>query len=305
MSRAGSTGRPGAVGAGCSLRRRLFVTGGLGWLASRAVRARAGASRPPLVLAVHPYLTQAEILRRFTPLAEFIGGALGAAVAVRVGGSYAEHIAAIGRDEVDIAFLGPLGYVGMLERFGPKPFLARFEVNHQPNLYGVIAVAQHSRVKSVADLRGCRFAFGDPDSTMSYVVPAWFMAQQGVPLGALAGHRFLGSHPSIALGILAGDYDAGALKREVYDQYAPRGLRILAQLPPTPDHLFVTRANFPADRVLALRGSLLTLHEAAQGPAILDQLHPGLTRLIEGSAADYRALGDMMRSLEAATRRAG
>lgn len=274
------------------------------WLAQRTVRAQVHAKRP-LVLAVHPFLTQAEILRRFTPLADFLGGALGAAVAVRIGGSYAEHIAAIGRDEVDVAFLGPVGYVEMLERFGPKPFLARFEVDHQPNLHGVIAVAQHSLVNSIADLRGRRFAFGDPDSTMSYVVPAWLLAQHGVPLDALGSHRFLGSHPSVALGILAGDYDAGALKREVYDEYAPRGLRILAELPPTPDHLFVTRANFPADRVLELRKSLLTMHETPRGAAILEQLHPGLTRLIPGSAADYQELGAMVRSLEAATRRAG
>ena len=266
-----------------------------------AVAANAPAD-PPLVLAVHPYLTAAEIVERFTPLADFIARTLGQPVVVRVGGSYAEHSVAIGRDQVDIAFLGPGPYVNVLDLYGPKPILGRFEVMHQANLFGVIAVTTASPLHSLAELKGRRVAFVDPDSTMGYYVPAWALVQAGTPVQALGAYRFLGLHPNVALAVLAGDYDAGALKREVYDEYAPRGLRILAELPPTPDHVFVTRANFPAQDVVRLRAALQGLHESADGRRILERLHPGLTRLIPGSPGDYQGLREMMRSLAAATR---
>ena len=282
---------------------RAWTAGLLGAMLALAPQLSPAGDQPPrrpLVLAVHPYLAPAEIERRFAPLAAFLGRTLGQAVVVRVGGSYAEHIAATGRDQVDIAFMGPAAYTRMLDQYGSKPLLARFEVDHQPSLFGVIAVPQASPLQSLADLRGRRFAFGDPDSTMSYYVPAWLIARNGVPLAALGGQSFLGSHPNVALAVLAGDYDAGALKREVYDEYAPKGLRILAELPPTPDHVFVTRADFPPADVAKLRAALLALDGTAEGRQILAELHPGLTRLIPATESDYQALREMIRTVLAA-----
>jgi len=278
----------------------ICIVGALLSIAPQSARAGDALPTRPLALAVHPYLAQSEIERRFAPLAAFIGRTLGVQVVVRVGGSYAEHIAAIGHDEVDLAFMGPASYVHMRDRYGSKPLLARFEVDHQPNLHGVIAVAKASPLRTLADLRGRQFAFGDPDSTMSYFVPAWLMMNSGAPITALGSHRFLGSHTNVALAVLAGDYDAGALDREVYDQYAAKGLRILAELPPTPDYVFVTRADFPPAAVATLRAAMLALERTPDGGRILAALHPGLTRLIPASDSDYQGLRDMMHAVPAA-----
>ena len=276
------------------------ICGALLGLAPRFASAAEPSPPRPLVLAVHPYLAPQEIEKRFAPLAAILARTLGAEVVVRVGGSYTKHINAVGRDQVDVAFMGPAAYVRMLDRYGSKPLLARFEVAHEPNLYGVIAVPQGSPLHTLAELRGRRFAFGDPESTMSYYVPAWLLMTSGVPLATLGDQRFLGSHPNVALAVLAGDYDAGALKREVYDQYAARGLRVLAELPPTPDHVFVTRADFPPASVAKLREALLALDQRADGRRVLAELHPGLTRLIPASESDYQTLRAMIRAVVAA-----
>jgi phosphonate transport system substrate-binding protein len=154
-------------------------------------------------------------------------------------------------------------------------------------------------VRSIADLRGRRFAFGDPESTMSFYAPAWLLLKNGVPLDALAARRFLGSHPNVALAVLAGDFDAGALKREVYEAYAAMGLRVLAEVPPTADHLFVTRADFPPAAVAKLRAALLALDQTADGARILEALHPGLTRLLPVRESDYQAVREMIRAVGA------
>ncbi|TCS72105.1 phosphonate transport system substrate-binding protein [Sulfuritortus calidifontis] len=253
-----------------------------------------------LVLAVHPYLPAKEIEQRFAPLAAYLGQALGKPVAVRVGGSYDEHIEAIGRNQVDIAFLGPASYVRMLERFGSKPLLGRFEVNHSPHLYGVIAVRRDSPIRTLEQLKNRRFAFGDPESTMSHFVPRAMLKEAGVPLSALAEHKFLGSHKNVALALLAGDFDAGAMKQEVFEEYAAQGLRALATTPPTPDHLLVTRADLPADMVRQLRNAILALKQRPGGAAILGSLHKGLDAFIPASEKDYAGLRRMVRNIDAA-----
>lgn len=256
-----------------------------------------------LILAVPPYLPGPEIQRRFGPLANHLGQVLGRPVSVRVGQDYDQHIAAIVQDGVDIAFLGPAAYVRMVDKYGSKPILGRFQVGDDPHLYGVIAVRRDSPMQRLEDLRGKRFAFGDPQSTMSHLVPRYMLLQAGVPLDALGDYRYLGSHRDVALGVLAGDFDAGAMKREIYDEFAPRGLRLLAVSPPSPDHLFVTRADLPAVDVMRLRQALLGLHAQPGGRDLLKRLHPGLSALVAANDRDYDTLRVMVRAVDGAGRR--
>ncbi len=262
----------------------------------------AAADSKPMILAVHPFLPVPEIQARFKPLADYLSEAMQRPITVRVGRDYDEHIKAIGTDQVDIAFMGPAPYVQVADRYGKKPLLARFEVDGKPNLYGVIAVRQDSPLKDIAALYNKRFAFGDHESTMSHIVPRYLLIKAGIPGGAPPQHRFLGSHKNVALGVLVGDYDAGAMKKEVFDEFAPKGLRALAVTPGVPDHLFVARANLPAADVQRLREALLKLKSQPGGPAILNKLHKGLTALIPAAEADYEELHGFIRTVDAAGR---
>jgi phosphonate transport system substrate-binding protein len=261
----------------------------------------ARAADKPLVLAVHPYLPAAEIQNRFSPFAAYLSRELGRPVTVRVGGNYAEHERAIGNNQVDIAFMGPAPYIQLSDSFGTKPLLARFQVNGQPNLYGVIAVRKDSAATTLTSLRDARIAFGDPESTMSHIVPRYLMLQAGIPKGA-ARHKFLGSHHNVALGLLAGDYDAAAMKKEVFDEFAPRGLRALIITPGVPDHLFVTRADMPLADIKRLREVMLRLKDQPDGPAIMEKMHKGLSALIPAAESDYAPLRKMIRAVNAANR---
>ena len=253
--------------------------------------APAGAASEPLqrpmVLAVHPYLPSAEIRKRFAPLAEYLGKVLGQQVVVRVGRDYEEHVATIGANGVDIAFMGPAAYVKLVARYGARPLLARIETNGDPYLSGVIVARSDSPLRSLADLRGKVFAFGDPDSTMSTLVPRYALRRAGVPLTALAHYEHLGAHENVALGVLAGDFDAGAVKVEVFDEFAARGLRVLANLPQVSEHVFATRADLPLSQVKLLRSALLNLKATPQGSAIMQSIQKDMTGMVPVADADY------------------
>lgn len=259
-------------------------------------KTAAGTELPPLILAVHPYLPVAEIQSRFSPLAKYLGKVLQRNVVVRVGSDYDEHVEAIGNNNVDIAFMGPSSYVLMRARHGMKPLLARIEVEGKPVLSGVIITSKTSSLGKLSDLHGRRFAFGDKESTMSTLVPRFMLQEAGVSLHDLSGYEFLGGHKNVALGVLSGDYDAGAVKQEVYDELAPRGLRILAKMPSVSEHLFVTRSDFPAADVEKLRKSLLSLRTQPEGVSIMHAINKKMTNLVPVSDQDYESLRIMMRS---------
>jgi phosphonate transport system substrate-binding protein len=262
----------------------------------------ADAPRPPLVLAVHPYLPSAEIQQRFAPLAEYLGKLLERPVVVRVGRDYEEHIAAVGANAVDIAFMGPSPYVLLTARYGKKPLLARIEVEGKPYLGGVIIARVGSPLRGLEDLKGRRFAFGDRDSTMSALVPQYMLQEAGVPLSALGGYEYLGAHKNVALGVLNGDYDAGAVKQEVFDELAPRGLRVLATMPMVSEHLFVTRSDMPPAQGEKLRQALINLNARPDGKTIMQAINRGMTNMVPVSDADYHSLRTMMRAVGALPR---
>ena len=259
----------------------------------------AEPAQVPLILGVHPYLPSAEIQQRFTPLADYLGKQLGRQVQVRVGRDYEQHIEAIGLDSVDIAFVGPASYVKLTARYGPKPLLARIEINGKPILSGYIITRVDSALRNLTDLRGKRFAFVDPGSTMGTIVPRYVMQQAGVGLQQLGAYQHLGGHKDVALGVLNGDYDAGAVKSEVYDELAPRGLRVLVKLPEVSEHLFVTRADLPAKQVTLLRQALLQLKSAPNGAAILRAINKEMTAMAPVADADYDSLRKLQRAVEA------
>lgn len=267
-------------------------------LAPAVLSADPPANRP-MVLAVLPYLPAAEIERRFSPLAARLSEALHRPVQVRVGQSYQQHIAAIGGDQVDIAFIGPGSYVHMVARYGRKPILARLEIAGEPGLRSVIAVRRDSPLARVDMLKGRSMAFGAVESTTGHLLPRYQLLQSGVRLRDLGHHRFLGSHRDVALAILAGDFDAGGLKYEVFQEYAGRGLRALAVSPAVPEYLFVARASLPPADVERVRHTLLNLHRDAAGRDVLKRLHPGLSALVGAVDADYDGLRQMMRAIDA------
>jgi phosphonate transport system substrate-binding protein len=251
-----------------------------------------------LTLWVHPYLPATEITQRFTPLAKYLGEKLGLNVSVRVQQTYQSHLDFVGRDRADIAYLGPASYIRLRDQYGPKPLLAKLEVAGKPFFHGMIVVRHDSGLKSISDLAGKSFAFGDPNSTMSYFVPRGMLLQAGVKVADLQRHDFLNSHHNVALAVLGGYFDAGGVKEEVFYEFEKKGLRILAQSPPLPEHLFVTRANLPAEMVEQIRTRMLAIGESPDKAAILGSLKSTVTNLLPVADRDYDPLREILSALD-------
>lgn len=261
------------------------------------LNAFSNSQDAPLVLAVHPYLPSEEIQKRFQPLADYLGSQLRRSVVVRVGRDYEDHIQTVGMNKVDIAFIGPAEYVKMTSRYGTKPLLSRMEINGSPLLSGMIVTRSDSSLKKLSDLIGKRFAFTDPESTMGSLIPLYVMEKAGITLKELGHYEHLKGHYNVALGVLAGDFDAGAIKSEVYLEFVPRGLRVLADMPKVSEHAFITRSDYPADQVELLRTLFYRLNNSTNGHAVLTSIDKEATALVPVQDANYNNLREMLKAL--------
>lgn len=214
-----------------------------------------------ITLWVHPYLSATELTSRFTPLTQYLSEKLNLETSIRINKSYQAHIDFVGQDKADLAYLGPVSYVKLKDNYGPKQLLAKLEVNREPFFHGVVIVRDESTIKKFEDLKGKSFAFGNPNSTMSHVVPRGMLKKAGIDLRLLKRYSFLNSHYNVVLSVVGGYFDAGAVKEEIFIKFKSRGIRVIAKSPPIPEHLFVARSDMPKELSSEIRYYLLNIEK--------------------------------------------
>jgi phosphonate transport system substrate-binding protein len=257
-------------------------------------------AEPSLKLGIHPYLSSTEIVRRFTPLAEYLSRELNRRVTIEIASSYATHIDNIGTDSLDIALLGPASYVLMTRKYGGRPLLAVFESNGTKTFRGAIIAKKDSPITSLSQLKGKKFAFGDKASTMGHLVPRYMLLKKGVAVSDLAGHAFLSNQENVCLGVLTGDFDAAAVKEEVFREYEHKGLKAIAFTPEINDHVFVASAKLPQETVRSLRKAFMSLNDRPEGKQILSTIQKNLGALAPAKDSEYDNLREILQVLQKA-----
>ena len=250
----------------------------------------SGFAQNTLIFQIHPYLPSNELIKKFAPLIYYLENKLQREIVCNISRDYQDHIELVGKDKVDIAYLGPVSYVKVVDNFGSKPLIARLEIKGSPLFQGVIVSNKASSIRSVKDLKRKRFAFGDPNSTMSHIVPLTVLYDNGIKLNDLDKYSFLPGHRNVALGVLMGDFDAGAVKEEVFYEYKDRGLIDVAWTPRISEHLFVTKSSMPEETINKLRAALLSLKDDPEALRIMSSIKKDVTGLVPVTDKNYDSL---------------
>ena len=247
-----------------------------------------------LILGVHPYKSVVKLQKLYLPLAGLLSKKLNQKVILNIAKDYETHIKLIGSDAIDIAYMGPASYVSMVKRYGKKRILARQVIKGKPTFKGAIIVRNDGKIKKYSDLKGKSFAFGDPASTMSHLVPRYMLIKNGIDKNNLGEISFLGSHDNVAFSVLTGEYDAGAVKEEVFYKYKNKGLTTLAFTPELSEHLFVTSNKLSKKLVNKIQKVFLELNNHKEGLAVMKGIKKSMTGMATAKEKDYNNLREIL-----------
>lgn len=251
-----------------------------------------------ITLGIHPYKSPQKLIKIYTPLAKVIEKEINQPVNIVIAKDYSTHIDNIGNDKLDIAYLGPASYVKLVDRYGEKKILARQAINSKPTFQGKIIVRSDSSISSLMELKDKKFAFGDPNSTMSHLVPRYMLIENGITEKVLKKIDFLGSHDNVALSVLSGDFDAGAVKEAVFYKYRSRGLKEIATTPALSEHLFVAGNHVSDALVSKVRKILLNLENSSDGMSAMKSIKKKMTNMVVVVDADYDNLRNILDTLK-------
>lgn len=254
----------------------------------------AFAEDSTLILGVHPYLPEEVLQARFKPLAEYLSHELNRPVIIKVSRSYQSHIENIGNRHYDISFMGPASYVTLSKQYDKPLLIGRIQVNGKSYFNGYIVTRKNSGISTLEQLKDRSFAFGSPNSTMSYLVPKYMLEKAGIKLDQLSNYEFLGDHKNVALSVLLGKFDAGAVKEEVYFDFKQRGLVHIAKTPNIPEHLFVAKGGMSDTLYNKVKNLFSSLNYSEEGLSILKSIKSSVSGIEEAKDSDYNILRMMI-----------
>jgi phosphate/phosphite/phosphonate ABC transporter binding protein len=166
------------------------------------------------------------MFRQFLPIKRHMEQELGLEVELIVVRNYEAALDRLGEGEVDLAYLDPSAYCEGSFAHNLRP-LAKVSKSGKDQYKSVFIVDKESKIDKIVDLRGKSLALGNVRSSSSYLMPLVMLKEIDLELQDLGKVGYLQKEDRVALSVLVGDYDVGALSQEVAKRYLPYGLRII------------------------------------------------------------------------------
>ncbi|MCL5062407.1 MAG: phosphate/phosphite/phosphonate ABC transporter substrate-binding protein [Nitrospirae bacterium] len=230
--------------------------------------------------------------KKYAPLVAYLNNKLGMDYIIKVGKDYTEAIEDVGTGRVQISSQTPTTYIEGKHKHGIK-LLGYFAKDGSPTYKSAIVVSKNSGIRSIAELKGKRFAFGSEKSTGSTLVPMAMLAEGGITLNDLSQHAFLGSHDIVANAVLKGEFDAGGMMESVVADFADKGIVAIKISEPIPQFPICVNKDLDPEFVANIKEALISITDSS----ILKAIDKGYTKFLEAKDSDFDGVRVMVKRL--------
>ena len=227
--------------------------------------------------------------KRLRPLTRYLSDNLGRPVSLKLSPNMGAAIKEVASQQVDLAYLTPVAYLKAHAKGGAK-IVAKTVTKGKASFQLMIVVKKDSPYKTVADLKGKTFAFGDKRALLQRAA----VVGSGINMEDFSSYKFIGHYDNIARAVLNGDFEAGILKDTMAYQWEGKGLRILAESPALPPYNIAAKGDIDDDTLAKLKDAFLSLDK--NNPEHLKVIK-AVDKKYDGFAATSDAEYDVVREL--------
>jgi phosphonate transport system substrate-binding protein len=210
--------------------------------------------------------------KRLKPLTQYLSKELGQPVLLKLSPNMGAAINEVAEKKVTLAYLTPVAYLKAHKKGGAK-IVAKTVTKGKASFQLMIVVKKDSPIKTVADLKGKTFAFGDEKALLQRAA----VVGAGIKMEDFSEYKFIGHYDNIARGVNNGDFDAGILKDTKAFKWEGKGLRILAASPDLPPYNIAANGDVSDELLAKLKKAFLGL----------DQKNPEHLKVIKAVAKKY------------------
>jgi len=237
-----------------------------------------------LRMGIIPLDTESEISRRFTPLADYLAQLTSRRVELTAASDFVQMINDLKESKIDLAFLTPMMYVEAQRKSQALPLVKALR-DGAPYSRGAIVARTDSMITRLEEIKGKRFAFGDKNSTPTYLVPRAMLADAGINLEDLQEFTFFDHDDSVAKAVIAGEYDAGGLYESNARTYENRGLTVIKTSPDIPGNIICASKHLDQETSELIKKALFSLNRK-------DKIHVDILTAIDPVCTGFATVSD-------------
>ncbi len=271
----------------------------LAFAGSAAISPQGMAADPAIRVGMIPDAGATQVsIEQKAPLRDHLAKATGLNVELIIPTNYNATVEALGNGSLDFAYLGGLTYVIAHEKYGVVPMVQR---ESDLQFHSLFITQTGSSIKSLADLKGKNFAYGDIVSTSGHLMPYAALTKAGIDSDKDMKSRYTGSHPATAKAVESGTVDAGAMDESVYQAMIADGsldksrVRVFYTTPPFLDYVWVARKDVSAAARQKFEAAFLALQKG-RDDKVLEILRG--TKFIRANDALYNDLRKIAKELK-------
>ncbi|MGM0424967.1 MAG: phosphate/phosphite/phosphonate ABC transporter substrate-binding protein [Thermodesulfobacteriota bacterium] len=189
------------------------------------LQTQVQAAEKSLSLIIPPVEEVDVMYRQFLPVREHLQKELDLEVKLKVEGNYSAALEKIGQGKADLAYLDPAAYCEARHKYGILPLVKKVHKEADKDCGSVLAVREGSQVQKIVQAQGKSLALGSVHSSSSYLMPLAMFREVDIKLEDFSQVGYLQKEDQVALSLLVGDYEIGAMSQEVASKYSEYGLR--------------------------------------------------------------------------------
>jgi phosphonate transport system substrate-binding protein len=238
-----------------------------------------------------------ELLRIYTPFAEYLAKELGMKVRFTPVVDYAATVEGLAAKKLDLVWYGGFTSVQAVRR--TNGVAKRLAMRQEDAEFKSVFIARPgSGIKSLQDLKGKTFSFGSVSSTSGHLMPRYFLLQAKLnPERDFKQVAFSGAHDATALWVESGKVDAGALnflvwEKLVQSQKVDRSrVNVFYATPPYVDYVWTARGDLDPGIQEKITAAFLKLdYDRPADRKVLD-LHR-TKKYVRASDPDWKSIED-------------
>lgn len=250
-----------------------------------------------VVVGVFPRRNPSEMIRMFTPLADYLSRELKQPVKLETAPDFTSFWEAVSANRYQLVHYNQYHYVRARSQLG-HVLLAINEENGKSSLSGIVMTRVDSGIRTLADLRGRTIVFGGNKQAMnSYITPTYLLRQAGLKAGDYR-EEFAVNPPNVALGVFYKRALAGGIGDILYDtpflheQIDVSKLVTLAKSPPVPHLVWAVRSDVPVPLRQRMQQALLDVKRAPDAAHILNAA--ALSNIVAASDEQFRYVREVV-----------
>ncbi|MCX8083756.1 MAG: PhnD/SsuA/transferrin family substrate-binding protein, partial [Calditerrivibrio sp.] len=146
-------------------------------------------------------------------------------------------------DKIDFAYLGPVPYLLLTSKYKHvEPLAEVLEKDGKPTYRCVLFIASDKEKVTIKKL-----ALTNPISTCGYVSMKYLLKKRKIDIDKIE-YQYLNNHEEVLKQVLAGFYDAGGVKEDIYLKYRDLGAKAIEYTDEYPAFVIIANKKTVKDK---------------------------------------------------------